>query len=114
VQNIDMAELRHGGLHRGSCRIFLREIAAQRDCLRPGYPNLVSDPGRLRLVDIDDCNGGAFAGQFVRRRRTNPARTSRNYRDLSGKSGHRVLPKYRVKEYRVGSFSVTHKKDNLI
>jgi hypothetical protein len=99
VQNIDMAELRHRGLNHRPCRIFLREVTTERDCLRPGSPNLVSDPDGLRLVDIDDCNSGAFTGQFVRRRRTNPARTSCNYRDFSGKSGHRVPPKYRVGEY---------------
>jgi hypothetical protein len=60
--------------------------------LGPGAPNRVSDFAGLCLVDINDGNGRAFAGQFVCRRRTNPAGTSGNYRDLSGKSGHRVLP----------------------
>jgi hypothetical protein len=76
-------------------RVLLREVAAECDCPPSRSPNLVSDPGGFRLVDIDDRNGGAFAGQFVRGCRTNSASTSGDYRDLSGKSGHRDLPKYR-------------------
>jgi len=74
-------------------RVLLREVAAECDRPRPRLPNLVSDRGGLRRVDVDDGNCGAFAGQFVRGCRTNSARASGDYRDLSGKSGHRALPK---------------------
>jgi hypothetical protein len=91
VQHVDAAELRHRGPHDVPRRLLLREVAAERDCPRSRSPNLVGDLGGLRLVDVDDRDGGALAGQFVRRRRTDPARTPGDYRDLSGKSGHRVL-----------------------
>ena len=58
----------------------------------PGSPDLAGDVISLRLVDIDDGNGRALAGQFVRRRRANTAGTSGHDRDFSGKSGHRILP----------------------
>ena len=74
-------------------RVLLREVAAECDRPRPRSPNLVNDPGGLRFVDIDDRDGGTFTRQFVCRCRTNSAGTSGNYRDLSGKSGHRALPK---------------------
>ena len=72
-------------------RVLRREVAAECDRARPRSPNLANDLGSLRLVDIDDRYGGTFTRQLVRRCRTNPAGTSGNYRDLSGKSGHRVL-----------------------
>jgi hypothetical protein len=74
------------------CRMLLREIATERNCVRTVAADFFGDSDGLLLVDIDDCDSGAFASQFTRRRRTNPARTSGNYGDLSGKSGHRVLP----------------------
>jgi hypothetical protein len=92
VQNVDSAELSHCGLHDVPRGVLVCEVAAERDCPRPRLPNLVSDPGGLRFVDVDDCDVGAFAGQFVRRGRTNSARTSGDDGDLSGESGHRVLP----------------------
>ena len=67
--------------------------AADCDRRGPRSPNLVDDLGGLCLVDIDDRDGGAFTRQFVRRRRTDPAGASGDYRNLSGKSGHRVLPR---------------------
>jgi hypothetical protein len=80
-------------LHDLPRRLLLREVAAERDRPRARSPNLVNDLGGFRLVNIDDRDGGAFTRQFVRRCRTNSAGTSGNYRDLSGKSGHRALPK---------------------
>jgi hypothetical protein len=109
VQNIDPPELRHGGIHRRLSRFLLCEITAERDRLRPASPNPVSDAGSLRLVYIDDCDSGALTGQFVCRSRTNPAPASSDYRDLSGQSGHRILPKCQGGNH----FSVTHKKDSL-
>jgi hypothetical protein len=73
-------------------RLLFCEVAAECDRPRPRSPNLLDNLGGLRLVDIDDRDGGAFTRQFVRRCRTDPAGTSGDYRDLSGKSGHRVLP----------------------